>query len=121
MLTDILRRGNIIGTFSNDSGIGLVEAIDPLSVHLAGNSNPDDTRDLYGIPIDPAWLEKLSFAQVNGQSWQHTRFSDCTVELCLSGWLFAIKNLKVPVNYLHELQNLFLDIKKEYLGPGTAQ
>lgn len=120
MLTDILRRGNIVGVYSNQSGMGIIEVVEARSIQVENNPVPDDIRDVFGLPITDIWLKRFSFVKNRvDNTWTNNKFPAIYIKRLQGKWLLAIENANIAIEYIHELQNLFVDLAHERLTAGN--
>jgi hypothetical protein len=69
-----------------------------------------DPKDLNGIPLTEEWLKKFGFEK-DGPHWYwfstKDRFTDIGYSYSIEEEVIEFHDLKVPIKYVHQLQNLY--------------
>jgi len=69
-----------------------------------------DPQELNGIPLTEEWLKRLGFEK-DGPHWYwfstKDRFTDIGYSYSIEEKIIEFHDLKVPIKYVHQLQNLY--------------
>lgn len=123
--THDLRLGNWLYYSEYTHYVMQVCLIDENSVYLDIQDNKGDcfensNKEIYPIPLTFNFLGRAGF----NESYDGINISldDFSLENKMSGFVFPMGNISIPIKYVHELQNIFymfknkeLYIKREWL------
>ncbi|MCH5599514.1 hypothetical protein [Niabella ginsengisoli] len=110
-----LRLGNLISLAYDPEKYGVVIALDATGmVHLGNKEKVDDIRDVIGLTITEALLEKLGY-----ETTLYT--NDHEITLAFTGKRVTViidEAITYNLRFFHELQNVvFINTGRELLGP----
>lgn len=114
-----LRRGNYIKCIFSENDYSIVEGVDSEYIYIKETTYDYlDVEHIELLLLNKKWLDKFNF----GGRDDFRYLNDIGVQIINDIYYFAIKDLGnvifhsiVEIEYVHELQNLYYDIKKEKL------
>ena len=109
-----LRLGNIVALIDQPENPDRVLMLEPGLVHLMNRFEADDENNIIGVPMSKEILEKF---QIPLNSWHLRGKTNISIDIIhdLDQVILHCQGIKRKVSFLHEIQNLILDLIGEDL------
>lgn len=119
-----LRIGSLVETHEGIHKVKGVQDIDgSKATVLFENAHSCDARICFAIPLSSEWMERCGFKEDGGNDWAGPEIENddsievFTIKKKSTGYFFFGSEWThgKPFHYLHQLQNIFLDLTGEEL------
>jgi hypothetical protein len=109
-----LRLGNIVALIDQPENPDRVLMLEPGLVHLMNRNEPDDEKNIIGVPVSKEILEKH---QIPFNRWHLRGKTKIYIDVLQDRdqVILRCQEIHCKICFLHEIQNLILDLTGEDL------